>query len=187
MDRVRLLPKSSPYVLPTEFLAELEDDRHGIRKALNPPNRIAAIYADELAQDHWLVKRLRRTMSQRVKSQLPQVLYDKLSELGEPDLGECAADLVERWSRDDPNAETEVSAILKRHGLEKGDLEGEAIARSLKELGFIDQLLTSASSRRDKALAGFAFACEVAARAANHAASRDAVRLEQPKTKVSSP
>jgi hypothetical protein len=101
---------------------------------------------------------------------------------------DVVADLVERWSRSDPNAETEVNAILKSHGFENADLDAEALARSSSELAAMDQLLTSACSRRDKNLAGFVFAGEISTRQTQdligRAAERGLVRLAQPKKKA---
>src|SRR5437879_3119138 len=120
VERIRLLKETSPYVLPTESLAELEQEREAVRRALKPQNKIAEICADDFAYENWLAKRIRRASTQRVKKHLPDALYDILCDLflGDPvprNRGEIAG-LVERWHRNDPSAKSEVSAILQNHG-----------------------------------------------------------------------
>ena len=60
MDRIKINRKPSPHLLPTECPVELEEDRRGIREALEPTNLIAEIYAEQFAHDNWLAKRYRR-------------------------------------------------------------------------------------------------------------------------------
>src|SRR5437870_3226212 len=102
MDRIKLTRKPSPYVLPTESPVELEEDQRRIRTALSPQNFLAAIYADDFASNNWLARRFRRASTQRAKKQLPHALHEILIDLDarEPDE---AAELVERWSRGEPN------------------------------------------------------------------------------------
>jgi hypothetical protein len=193
VERVRLTQKFSPYVLPTESLAEWEQEREAVRKDLKPQNKMAEIYADDFAYDNLMAKRFRRASSQRVKKHLPDALYDILCDLliGGPvphDRGEIA-DLVDRWRRNDLNAKSEVSAILQNHGSGEHDVESEALCRSLHDLGLLDQLLTSAVSQRDKALAMSALAEQIVAKQ-NQQTAKDAVanhqtlRLAHPKRKA---
>src|SRR5258708_28000803 len=160
MDRIKLTQKPSPYVLPTESSVELEEDQRSIRRALNPQNFIAKIYADDFASNNWLAKRLRRASTQRAKKQLPHALHETLIDLDAREPGE-AAELVDRWSRGEPNARTEVRVILQGHGLGEDDIEGDAVCRCIPDLLPLDQLLGSAVSRRDKALAMFALAKQI--------------------------
>ena len=119
---------------------------------------------------------------------LPHALYDTLREFDAPEPGEVA-DVVERWSRGDPNAKNEVCAILRAHGLSEHDIECEALRRSLPDVLRIEQLLTSAVSRRDKSLAISAFANQIGAvqsqdNPKDAVANHRVVRLEDTKRKA---
>jgi hypothetical protein len=188
VERIRLTQELSPYVLPTESLAEHEQEREAVRRALNPQNKIARIYADDFAYDNLMAKRFRRASLQRVKKHLPDALYDILCDLVRRNRDQIT-DLVDRWLRNDPNAKSEVSAILQNHGLGEHDVESEAVCRSLPDLGPLDQLLTSAVSRRDKALAMSALAEQIVAKqnqqtAKDTVANHQALRLAHPKRKA---
>jgi hypothetical protein len=189
VDRIKIVRKPSPHLLPTESPVELEEDRRGIREALKPTNRIAEIYAEQFAHDNWLAKRYRRAQTQIVKGHLPDALYHVLCGLGVRERRDVI-DLVERWSRGEPAAKGEVRAILHDHGLEEQDIEGEALRRSMSELGPTDELLTSAAARRDKALPMYAFANQLVAGQREEAnakapvAKPRVVGLESPKRKA---
>jgi len=160
------LPRRAPYVLPTESRAELEEERSEIAKAINPQNRIEQIYSDDFAYANWELERYRRAKSSMVKRALPEALYEILVDLNASEPREALA-LVEQWSRGEPDAR--VFAILGEHGLEEQDFAGEAVRRCLPDLLRTEQLISSAASRRDKALAGVAFVREVAAQQVRHA------------------
>ncbi|MBR1232811.1 hypothetical protein [Bradyrhizobium sp. AUGA SZCCT0182] len=155
-ERVRLLREASPYVLPTESPAELEQLKRAVREALNPPDSIGEIYADEFAYCVWLARRFQRASSQGVKKHFGDALFDILRELDACERDE-AAELVDSWSRDEPTAKAEIRAILQKYGKSEYDVEAEAIRRCLNNLTAIEQLRTSSDLGRDKALTMFAF------------------------------
>lgn len=182
MERVRLLPDHSAYCLPTESLSELEEVSKGV--AIKPRNRIEQIYSDEFAHSQWEGLRYRRAVSSFVRMGLPDVLYDIITH----QLNACepkeAVLLVEGWCCGAPGAKAQVSEILKAHGLAEQDIESEAVRRCLPDLIAGSQLIASAVSRRDKALAGAAFFREMEARqnqriAKNDIANQQVVRIEQ--------
>jgi hypothetical protein len=174
-ERVRLVRHKSAYVLPTESLAQFDEDLNGVTKALKPQNRIEQIYSDDFAHSNREVQRYRRASSSFVRMVIPEVLYDTLTrELNACDSREALL-LVDGWRRDDSGAKAQVSEILKAHGLSEQALEGEAVRRCLPQLMLVSQLTASAVSRRDKALAGVALVREMEARQAQNAVNHKKV------------
>ena len=174
-ERVRLIRHKSAYVLPTESLAQFDEDLNGVTKALKPQNRIEQIYSDDFAHSNREVQRYRRASSSFVRMVIPEVLYDTLTrELNACDSREALL-LVDGWRRGDSGAKAQVSEILKAHGLGEQALEGEAVRRCLPQLMLVSQLTASAVSRRDKALAGLALVREMEARQAQNAVNHKKV------------
>jgi hypothetical protein len=109
MERVRLVRHKSAYVLPTESLAQFDEDLNGVTKALKPQNRIERIYSDSFAHSNWEVQRYRRASSSFVRMVIPEVLYDTLTrELNACDSREALL-IVDGWRRGDSGAKAQVS------------------------------------------------------------------------------
>jgi hypothetical protein len=189
MERVKSRHKQVRNVLPADSREELDEHLNGVAKALKPENRIVQIYSDDFAHSSWEAGRYRRASSTIVRMVLPEVVYDILTRqlnLLEP---MEATDLVERWRHGDLDAVAQVSSIMKTNGLEEQDIEGEAVRRCLPDLLRMEQLISSAASRRDKALGGIALFREMAARQCQRIAKDDVansrvVLLEHPRKKA---
>jgi hypothetical protein len=162
MKRVRPLPKTSPFVLPTESDEQFDDQCRSINAAIKPRNRIEQMYADDISSADWQMLRLRRSANAIIKLALRESLFVLLRQLDV----ECsrAQGLAAACSCGDPGGKAEVSLILEQHGLDESAIEAGAIIASLSSLTAVDQLLTSNASRRDKGLSGIAFCREMEAR-----------------------
>jgi hypothetical protein len=189
MERVKLRHKQTGNVLRTDSLEQLDEDLKGVAKALNPESRIVQILSDDFAHSSWEARRYQRALSTIVRMALPEALYDMLTRQLNAREPKEARDLVEQWRRGDVGATAQVSSILKSNGLEQQDIEGEAVRRCLPDLLRLEQLISSAASRRDKSLAGTAFYREMVARRCNGMAKTDiansrVLRLEHPRKKA---
>jgi hypothetical protein len=174
MKRVRLSPKTSPFVLPTESEEQFDDERRSILAAIKPRNRIEQMYADDISSSDWQMLRLRKSANAIVKLALQESLFVLLTSQFDVERVR-AQSLVAAWSSGDPGAKAEVLSMLEEHGLDESAIEAGAIIASLPNLAAVDQLLASNASRRDKGLAGIAFWRETEARQAQIVANQKKV------------
>ena len=152
MERVRLVPravKRSP-LLPTESVEEYERDRCAMKEAIKPRDAIEQIYCDDLVDERLQTARLRRWRTAMMKTAFAEAVYAVLRDLDE--LENIDVDYVVREACIDSGDKAALSEILARHGLDVSAIELEAFRRCAPDLITIDQLLTSHSSRRDKAV-----------------------------------
>jgi hypothetical protein len=189
MEQVKARHNQALNCLPANSREQFDEHLNGVTQALKPENRIVQIYADDFAYSSWQVGRYRRGLSTIIRMALPEIVYDILTRHLNAREPKEAMDLVERWSHGDLDARAQVSSILKTNGLEEQDIEAEAARRCLPELLRIEQLISSAASRRDKALAGIAFSREMSARQYQRLAKDDAtnsrvVSLDHPRKKA---
>ena len=113
------------------------------------------MYVDDIAVLSWDILRLRRCKAAIVNAAFKEALGDLLDSLGKTNWGiperiEREA-LVRDWFSE-PNAKKAVSEILARYNLDEFAIEAEAIRSRSEDLEVIDRMLTSAESRRNKAL-----------------------------------
>jgi hypothetical protein len=95
---------------------------------------------------------------QRTICALYELLSDELARLDPIE----AVNLVNGWSRGDPTARSEVTALLKRCGLTEEDVSAHALLRVLPTVSAVESFRSLVSARRDKALAGIAFRRQMA-------------------------
>jgi hypothetical protein len=154
-----MMPKNDKRVYSAELGRSVQARGEKVRKAkkaLDPEDEVENLYAEDWAETGVYKTDLDRAVRRRITSMMSEVLYNLLCR-DNIIQNEQALDLVHRWAKGDPDARREVETWLESNGMTEGDVEAEAMLRSLSTLQTVDQLQTAASARRDKALSGLVF------------------------------
>jgi hypothetical protein len=154
-DKLTLLPKSP--LLITESADEFDALRDAFEQEIKPRGIIEQMYVHDISSIVWEILRLRRCKVVIINAAFRRALGDLLEQL----LGQANEDpfevedeaeaLAQAWFTDQ-EAKKQVSELLSQFELDESAIEAEAIRRSSSDLEFLDRMLTSLESRRDKAL-----------------------------------
>jgi hypothetical protein len=154
-----LLPASP--LLITESADEFNRILDALRREINPSGIIDEIYLLDYADLTWEVIRLRRCKVAIVNSAFLSALKDLfkklLQQIGYDYLKaeEIASDTARRWFTN-KGVKKWGDNLLRQFQLDASAIEAEAHIRFAKHIEYLDRLLTSAESRRNKALRSLA-------------------------------
>jgi hypothetical protein len=147
-----------PFLLRSESKEEYAKLHEELSQEIQPRGIIERRFVDDIAYLIWEIMRLRRMKTAIINNAYLSALENILSQILLPPtlLGtllarEGAVQLAYDWSFLEETKER-VSALLKEAGLDESAVEAEAFRLRLSDVEKIDRLLTSAESRRDKAL-----------------------------------
>jgi hypothetical protein len=130
-----------------------DEVRHKINQAIGPRDKLEEMMADDLAYTNSFALDLGRATSDVVIAALPDALYAILNKYDLGAAGEERVCLVQNWVAEDPLARAMVAGLLKQVGLDEASIRAQAIANCLPILSVIENLRSSAASRRSKAVA----------------------------------
>jgi hypothetical protein len=151
--------------LLTESAGRLETKRDKLRAVLDPKNRLEELYCDQSLHASHAIERLQRCAPAIINMAIPDALFGIMERLAVE--RDYAVALVEQWISGDSTARSEVSTLLKNHGLDESAIEAEAFVKCLPTLSALTQLQASQIAIRDKGLSGLVFSREVLMRSVN--------------------
>ena len=173
MERVKKKKISSASLL-TESADRLETKRDKLRAVLDPKNRLEELYCDQSLHASHAIERLQRCALAMINMAIPDALFGILERLAME--RDRAVALVEQWISGDPTARSEVSTMLRNHGLDESAIEAEAFLKCLPTLSALTQLQASQIAIRDKGLSGLVFSREVLMRSVHSREANLALR-----------
>lgn len=173
MERVKKKKNSSASLL-TESADRLETKRDKLRAVLDPKNRLEELYCDQSLHASHAIERLQRCALAMINMAIPDALFGILERLAME--RDRAVALVEQWISGDPTARSEVSTMLRNHGLDESAIEAEAFLKCLPTLSALTQLQASQIAIRDKGLSGLVFSREVLMRSVHSREANLALR-----------
>ena len=173
MERVKKKKNSSASLL-TESADRLETKRDKLRAVLDPKNRLEELYCDQSLHASHAIERLQRCALAMINMAIPDALFGILERLAME--RDRAVALVEQWISGDPTARSEVSTMLRNHGLDESAIEAEAFPKCLPTLSALTQLQASQIAIRDKGLSGLVFSREVLMRSVHSREANLALR-----------
>jgi hypothetical protein len=139
-------------VLSTESKEQYESLLEGIRNKIKPQDPIEDMYCDEIVRLHWEILRWWRARDAALNGAMQNALYDILVEqLSEIEGGEETIDYLGGWLTSE-EIRSEVLDILKKRGMGQADIEAVAFRLCATDIMHLEQILASATSRRDRAL-----------------------------------
>ncbi len=154
-----LLPTSP--LLITESADEFNRILDALRCEVNSSGIINEIHLLDYADLTWEVLRLRRFKIAIVKSAFLSALKNLFNELLRQigydyrNAEEVASDIARRWFTN-KRVKKWGENLLRKFQLDASAIEAEAYIRIAEHIEYLDRLLTSAESRRDKALRSLA-------------------------------
>lgn len=128
-----------------ESLAVYETFSARIFAAVKPADFLEEILAQDVLDASWEVRRMRRFKSTLLTD---EVAIDLLFEIRTPDKN-WAAQLIQRWKTNDPEAIKEIEAVFKTS---TESLMVKSFARALDAFDRIDRMIAHAELRRNNAL-----------------------------------
>jgi hypothetical protein len=173
VERVKKKKNSSASLL-TESADRLETKRDKLRAVLDPKNRLEELYCDQSLHASHAIERLQRCALAMINMAIPDALFGILERLAME--RDRAVALVEQWISGDPTARSEVSTMLRNHGLDESAIEAEAFLKCLPTLSALTQLQASQIAIRDKGLSGLVFSREVLMRSVHSREANLALR-----------
>src|SRR5262245_31608276 len=186
-NELTLLPKLP--LLITESADEFDALRDAFEREIKPRGIIEQMYVHDICSIVWEILRLRRCKVVIVNAAFSSALENLLVQLREPgqldfQVRDKAGRLAHAWFTD-KEAQQQVSETLRRFDLDESAIEAEAIRRSSADLEFLDRMLSSLESRRNKALGCIAEYRASLAHQLRKSADRiidgkDVLRLEDP-------
>jgi hypothetical protein len=131
-----------------------------LKQELKPRGIIEQMYAEDIADLVWEIRRLRRCKNVIVNTAFNDALSEIVYRLaGEPELGTPKRDWVDNVCRDwfsKSEAREEVSKLLEEFHLDESAIEAEAIRGEFQDLEMFDRMLTLQESRLNRALRSIA-------------------------------
>lgn len=139
-----------PTFLPDEAAANYDALYEEIRRAAGPSDGLEEIWVRDVVDEVWQLMRWKRLRIGFVHERLSILLREELQEAG---VGEAERNrLLRGWSQGDAYALGAIRDHLSKVGYNLDMLEELAFAQCGRTLRCLDQMITSAESRRDKAL-----------------------------------
>lgn len=136
--------------MPGEASADYNALYEQIRRAAAPCDGLEEIWVRDVVDEVWQCIRLKRMRAGFLRDQTSNLLTRLLKEAG---VGEAERNrIVEGLSRDDVSANVAIYIHLSKSGDNLDTVAELASARCRSTLRCLDQMITSAESRRDKAL-----------------------------------
>jgi hypothetical protein len=124
-----------------------------IKIALRPENDVESIFAEEFAESRIHDDTLKRAAWRKIDTCMSGVLYRLLCCHQTSENDGALIQTIEDWATGDPLAKAVVATLLKKIGMTESDIEAAAMLEALPTIALIDQLQSSASVRRYRALA----------------------------------
>jgi len=147
---------AKPPLLMTESAEDFAALSAVLEQEIKPRGAVERIYVADIAAHVWEILRLRRCKAGIVNTAFKEALGDLLNNLEgtttwtTPERQQREA-LIRDWFSE-PRAKKEVSQLLGKYQLDEFAIEAEAIRIRSEDLERLDTMLTSAESRRDRAL-----------------------------------
>jgi hypothetical protein len=158
--RPRIVRLPTPPLLITESQDEFDRVHDALCHEIRPRGIIERMYVLDFANLIWEIGRLRRCRANIIKlefgnalSEILRQVLDHVESGGE--LFALAEDRAREWF-EDSKAQKETLADLNQYELDESAIEATAIKNRAEELEYLDRLLVSLESRRDKALRNIA-------------------------------
>jgi hypothetical protein len=147
-----LVRRTSP-VLTSESQREFETMQEEFFREVAPANFIERMYANEVIELFWEVRRLRRCKAALIDSMQGVALKNLIAlAKGSLDGREEEQKLATAYLGADETARGQVVSFLSGRGLDQTALDAEAVSMRLDDLEKIERMIASMEQRRDKAL-----------------------------------
>jgi hypothetical protein len=139
-------------VLSTESKEQFESLRADFTNSIGPQDVIERMFCGEIACLVWEIMRWRRVRDAMLNSAMQNALHDILVEdLSELEGGDETIDYLAKWLTSE-ETRNEILEMLKKYGLDQSSIEAEAFRQSSSDVMRLEQILASATTRRERAL-----------------------------------